>query len=147
WIFSLGQIGGLRTISYHLLPLMDSFRHPSNARLFSIFFACMLAGFTLSKLLKNPELNNRIKKTNWYLLVISFTFLFLIAIAGNPNFFLNGLPKEGLKTFLDNLDFHDLLLINIIIQIPFLVAFYLFYIKKLNLNFLLIITIINLVLL
>lgn len=48
-IMSLGQFGGLRPLSYYLLPLMNTFRHPAGIKLFTTFFSCILAAWCLDR--------------------------------------------------------------------------------------------------
>ncbi len=54
-LFSLGEAGVIRTISYYFLPFTDSFRHPANAKLFFLFAAQLLAAFAIDDYIKKPE--------------------------------------------------------------------------------------------
>lgn len=132
-LFSFGEAGGLRIVAYYLLPLMNSFRHPANERLFTIFLACLLAAFSFQQLLNNA-VQEKLRKIIWLLLLFVFILLTAWSFSGPLNFFSVQSGKEivHLKSLLDNLSFSDTLLINIIIQIPFMVVLYYFFIKEIN---------------
>lgn len=55
FVFSLGKLGIIRVAGYYLLPFMDSFRHPANAKLFFIFAGQLLTAFALNRYLAEPE--------------------------------------------------------------------------------------------
>jgi hypothetical protein len=143
-IFSFGKIGLLRPLAYYTLPLMNTFRHPANARIFTIFFACILSAFALN------ETQNRNRKANWILfwaLPVLLGILLLYAAAVS-NFTLFGSSWSfrsagSLKNRLDQLSFADLTLIDIFIQIPFLVLIYFFFKKRLSLSWLMAAGIVN----
>ena len=137
-IFSLGEIGGLRILTYYLLPLMNSFRHPANARLFTSFFGCLLAAFIFQKAISHT-LSYRVRKYAWLLLLLTFCIATTIAFFSEgshftiKNFSLN---TAVIKAFLDHLTFRDFLVFNLLIQIPFLIFIYLFIIRKIQINLL-----------
>lgn len=141
-LFSFGEIGGVRVIAYYALPLMKVFRHPANERLFTIFIACLLAAFTFHELLNNTVTTAKRKRV-WHALLITFGVL-LIWVLSNFSFALSGGQSVAqLKSLLDEMDFHDFLFINVLIQIPFLLAAYYWFVKKINWKALLIVTLIN----
>jgi hypothetical protein len=141
-LFSFGEAGGVRVIAYYLLPLMKAFRHPANERLFTIFFACLLAAFTFREILNNT-IKPLLKKRVWYALLIVFSGLFVWGLS-NPSFaFQPWKTITQLKSFLDEMVFSQFLLLNLIIQVPFLIAFYYWFIKKTNWKALLITALIN----
>jgi len=141
-LFSFGEMGGLRIISYYLLPLMNSFRHPANAKMFTIFFSCILAAYTFTNIINNT-IHVKVLKKGWWAVVV---FLFAILLFGlfTPLSILRPStiaaifqPHPGisllnhLKLQFDNISFADLVLINTCIQIPFLFLLYRFlFIKK-----------------
>lgn len=144
-LFSFGERGGLRIIAYYLLPLMNTFRHPANAKLFSIFFGSVLAAFALQQFLKDL-VKKPVKKYVLYILAAGFIVLSFWAFSEHisfPSFSHINKTAEGFKIFLDNLSFSDLLLFSIVLQIPFLIVVYFFFIKKINLRWLLIASLIN----
>jgi hypothetical protein len=143
-LFSFGEAGGLRVLAYYVLPLMKTFRHPANAKLFSIFFACLLGGFALLKTAGQPA-SSKAKKYAWYFLLSCFAGLLIWSLAGPLSISSNASADtaSGLKNFLDSLGFADLLLLNIMIEVPFLVAIYFWLIKKTNLRWLLITGLLN----
>jgi hypothetical protein len=142
--FSFGEMGGIRVIAYYLLPLMKAFRHPANERLFTIFFACLLAAFSFEQIEKGT-VQKSVKKTVTYLVLIAFLALLIWSLKGPLVIFLSrpGNTVLQLKLFLDNLHFSDFLLINSIIQIPFIAAIYFWLFKKMNWKGLIAIALIN----
>ncbi|HOZ68041.1 MAG TPA: hypothetical protein PLU11_03195 [Chitinophagaceae bacterium] len=116
-LFSLGKAGGLRVLSYYTLPLLDSFRHPANAKLFVLFAAQLLSFLTLDKYLKEPgSLQPAIKRIVNILLVITglllITGLFktrIFQLAGKLNV-THG--RLDLKTIFDAISFYDFLFLN-----------------------------------
>jgi hypothetical protein len=116
-IFSLGKAGGLRVLSYYTLPLMDSFRHPANAKLFFLFAAQLLAFLALDKYLKDP---GPYKKTALKLVNIILIIAVLLLLTGlvksrlftpavASDFSMN---RAGFKSLFDSLGFYDLLFLN-----------------------------------
>jgi hypothetical protein len=144
FIFSLGELGGLRIIAYYTLPLMNTFRHPAMCKLFSIFFGVLLAAFYLQERTQQPAID---KKSIQVFRALTFVIagLGILALVNIGSIyqairiFLNS-PATGntiaklLKSFKNEMDFYSLLLINILIQIPFLILFYRFAIKKFQLK-------------
>jgi hypothetical protein len=59
FIFSLGELGVLRIIAYYTLPLMNSFRHPAMCKLFSTFFAVLLAAFYLQEQTRQQAIDKK----------------------------------------------------------------------------------------
>lgn len=141
-LFSFGEVGGIRVLAYYVLPLMKAFRHPANERLFSIFIACLLAGFSLRELL-NGTVRPQIKKTVWLSFAGIFIALLGWAITNSSLTFHTGLSISQVKSLLDGMSFYDFLLVNIVIQIPFLIAIYFWLVKKINWKFLLVAGIAN----
>jgi hypothetical protein len=146
-IFSMGSMGGLRSLAYYVLPLMDSFRHPANAKIFTIFFACNIAAFSMKQIISSP----RRKILTWPCSIISLTLILLGAWSFFGTFKLFHQPWSlndtsltyKLKEILNAASFPDLLLINIFIQLPFLLMIYFFSIKKIGFSSLLYVGIIN----
>ena len=140
-IFSFGEFGGLRILSYYVLPLMDSFRHPSNARMFTLFFACLLAAFTYHQVLQNGISLKKLK-TGWMVGMVIFGLITIIAFFFPLSFFsavslrsFFDFPSAGgilphLKTHLESITFGDMLLFNTIIQLPFLFLVYRYLVKN-----------------
>ena len=119
---------------------MNTFRHPANAKLFTIFFGCLLAAIAFNKIQKN-EVSEHLQKNVWVAISTVFVCLLIWGIAGHHS--LSSFKINNLKYFLDNLSFSDLLLINICIQIPFIYIIYLTFSKKINHKTLLFASIIN----
>jgi hypothetical protein len=131
-LFSFGEIGGLRVLAFYLLPLMNAFRHPANARLFTIFFACLSAAFTFQQLWNNT-VQTKVKKRVGYFLLVTFGALLIWSFNDLTVFSSRfGKTVPELKSLMDTLSFSDFLLINVIIQIPFLIAICFWLFKKMH---------------
>ncbi len=156
-LFSFGEMGGLRVISYYILPLMNSFRHPANAKMFTLFFCCLLAGFAFNDIINN-KIPVKILRRGWWatllimfiVLVISFFTPFsLFSLSSVSSFFHMhpGVPFiNHLKTQLDNTSFADLVLLTTFVQVVFLLLVYRFLFKKINIKLFLATAIVNCIL-
>ena len=145
-IFSLGKIGILRPITYYALPLMDSFRHPANAKIFTIFFACIIAAFAMHQMRFTTQ--KKLLINSLFILSFILMILFVWGAFGSISLFRqNNLGGENnitkLKSILDSSTFSDLLLINIFIQLPFLWIIYLFSKNKTGLKTLVSVGLVN----
>ncbi len=116
-LFSLGKAGGLRVLTYYTLPLMDSFRHPANAKLFFLFAAQLLAFLAIDKYLKDPlPYQPAVFRTTNVLLII--TGLLMITGLVKSRLFLlttaivKGSDRTALKNFYDSIRFSDFLFLN-----------------------------------
>ena len=144
-LFSFGPLGGLRVASYYLLPLMNTFRHPANARLFIIFFGCLLAACSLSQILKASN-KFQIRRNVFVILITCYTLLLIWSLTGHISLLSRLNVKTdpaGVKLFLDSLSFSDLLFFNIVLQVPFLAILYRSFVKKINLTWLLAASLVN----
>lgn len=130
-LFSFGEMGGLRIIAYYVLPLMDSFRHPANAKLFTLFFGCLLAGLLFHQLI----IDGADKRFNrgWAVCLLLLAALFAIAILGGPTLLsvggwaaAKGSLSDRIKLLLESLSAGDLILLNILLQLPFLILLFRF---------------------
>lgn len=134
-LFSLGSYTPVRTWTYHWLPLMNTFRHPSNARLFIIIGAIFLSSHSIAEI-TNSTTQNRIKKIS--ILCLLALLVAWIAITFNRTTISHQLSgfnqsqgniRDKLKQLLDQLNYADAVLINGSLQIIFL-AILLFQIGK-----------------
>ena len=151
-VFSFGEWGGLRLISYYLLPLMDSFRHPANAKMFTVFFSVILAAFTFHLFIIKAINFQVVKKAWWITLIFTFTvliisFFFPADFFSMPNFasFISNANQsimEKASLFTDTATFTDLVWVCCIFQFPFLFLLYRF-IKKYQCKNILLISVIN----
>jgi hypothetical protein len=139
-IFSFGEMAGLRSLAYYLLPLMNTFRHPANIKLFTIFFACIVAAFSLQEF-SSRNIFDRYKKWGFYFVtglllatLLSAVFLNVSMPAENSDSQLSVVQK--IKYRLDQLSFLQLIGISFILQLPFLVLAYFNFVKNLNLKWL-----------
>jgi hypothetical protein len=145
-LFSFGEMGGIRIIGYYVLPLMKTFRHPANAKLFTIFFGCLLAAFMYAELQINTINYN--KQKSIVVAILSLAFLILVgwALAGNLTILhapLLSFHSNDIKRMLDSISFSDLLLLNLLIQVPFLIGIFLFLTRKIKSKSFLVLGIIN----
>lgn len=133
-LFSLGSFTPVRTWAYHLLPLMDTFRHPANARLYVI-----LAGIALGCLLFNDLNSSGIRRKYLTGPALAITFLILgvfifsltkshLSVSVNE-LFSRQPGRNSLKDFFDSLGIYDLVAIQAGLQIIFL-AVWLVLIRK-----------------
>ncbi len=142
-LFSFGEWGLLRGAAFYVLPLMDTFRHPSNARLFTIFFACLLGAMAFGFVLTN--LNDwRTRKKTWAGILVVLILLLLVSLSGWPLF--DKISSNSFKDLIDSAGFHDLLFLSIMIQLAFMAWVYFYSVKKISSRFVLMGSIFNLVL-
>lgn len=149
-VFSFGSFGGLRTLAYYTLPLMNTFRHPANAKVFTTVFACILSSFVLQQIVYEKI---KIKQVQIAGLLVLTMLVFLCCWGAFFGFSFNKLNLiktpdnlgigENIKKLIDHLSFSDLLLINILVQIPFVVIFWQFCLKKNSVNKLIIAAVLN----
>jgi len=126
FLFSLGGATPLRAWCYKLLPLMDTFRHPSNARLF-----VTVSGIVLGAAVCQQWLKDRLpRRLPLYLsFVLMAVVLLMLAAWSNPTAFAAKLQilrshdggwRPALKNFFDRLTMGDLVLMNGIGQLVLL---------------------------
>lgn len=144
FILSLGEWGLLRIVAYYTLPLMNTFRHPAMFKLYSIFFGVMLAAFYLQEQVQQTGAAKKHSKV-FHILIFIIAGLGILGLINSENIYqairmVIKSPANGstiailLKTFKNSLSFYNLLLLSIIIQVPFLLFFYRFAIKKFDLK-------------
>ncbi len=119
-LFSLGKAGGLRVLSYYTLPLMDSFRHPANAKLFFLFAAQLLAFLTLDKYLKDPATYQKTTIRIVNILLVVTGLILITGLVKTGLFQLAGTmsmkqDRTVLKTLFDSLSFFDFLFLNAVL--------------------------------
>lgn len=152
-LFSFGSFGGIRSLAYHILPLMNTFRHPANAKIFTTLFACVLSSFVLQQIVYEKIKTKHLQLAG-VLVIIMLSFLFCWGAYSGFSFYKLDLFNSDnnlrlgvkLKQLIDHLGFSDLLLINILVQIPFVVIFWRYCIKKISLKALIIAAVLNSVL-
>lgn len=132
-LFSLGRSAGLRVLSYYTLPLMDTFRHPANAKLFFLFAGQLLAAFAIRNYFNNPAISAKhIKKISLFALGLAGVLSILSFINSNilsaiRYFFIHAKNNiaETLKYLKEGFSFYDFLFLNTIVLIVILIAFFL----------------------
>lgn len=134
-LFSLGEAGAIRTISYYLLPLMDSFRHPANAKLFFLFAAQLLAAFAIDDYFKNPE-KYKLSLSRISLFACSLTSLVVVIAFWFSRFskssgWLTSLKdRSSIKSLLSSFTFTDFLALNALLTAA--VCFIIYRLSKNN---------------
>jgi hypothetical protein len=133
-LFSLGEFTPVHKLSYQILPLLNTFRHPANARLFVIVAAIILGCCTLNEL-KDQLLSRKIRWIGIALLMICIGFfVYALLYSGLPGKIgqLAGSnnSRQSFKSFLDNITYTDAILINSSLQILFLGVFIFFALRK-----------------
>ncbi len=129
-LFSLGDATPIRKLCYKFIPFMDTFRHPSQMRLFFLFAILLLAAPGLKKLLSNDYPAVNIKRIKQFTLAFTI-LLFIITVI---SFFQSGILKTiintkfseiriGLKNVFDKTTISDAIALNGLIQLAFLVSF------------------------
>lgn len=116
-IFSLGKAGGLRVLSYYTLPLMDSFRHPANAKLFFLFAAQLLACQSLNHYLENQSAHQPVVSRILNALLLITGILTLAGLVKNKlpqlaSVFIQAKDRTAIKSAYDAMGFFDFLLLN-----------------------------------
>lgn len=153
-IFSLGEMGGLRIFSYHVLPLMKTFRHPANAKMFTLFFLCILAALQFDQLVKN-QINNKAIRRAFMAAALLMAVFFIYACFYPFGLFTGKVfsalfhPAPGeswlthLKAQLSQITFADIVLLNTVIQAFFITALYYCWVKKNKVKAGLVVAIVN----
>jgi hypothetical protein len=130
FLFCLGDATPFRGICYEILPGMDSFRHPSHFRLYTIIALLLLAAMTADQLLQKEKSTEKVTRNIFFFtggLLLLTAITLLIGSSGKlPDLFSSVSSREKLKIFLQAITWRDMLLATCIIQLFFLGAFYFF---------------------
>jgi hypothetical protein len=127
FLFSLGISSPVRQICYEWLPLMNTFRHPSNVRIFVIIGGILSGGIMFDLFEKGEN-----KQTITYLVygLLAFCTLAILISSANLSFsenwnnvVLSTDKRNGLKDFLDSLTWQNSVFINGTIQLLFACSF------------------------
>ena len=130
FLFSLGDATPFQQICYNLLPGMNTFRHPSQMRLFLILSILLLSAPGLKKLLSTQlhkiELDN-LKKITWAVtgIIMLVTIIALTQSSILKNIFVLNFSqfRIALKSVLDSISLSDAVVISGFVQLFFLVIF------------------------
>jgi hypothetical protein len=134
FLFSLGSATPVRKIFYHLVPLMQYFRHPGTMRLFTSIGLLILSAFAIDDFF--AALQQRQQKFYRYTAVIT-AMAVLVAILVHSgtnqlfeklllfknNFSLAADKRSFIKQLYDSLSFADAILLEGVIQLLFLLLF------------------------
>jgi hypothetical protein len=130
-LFSFGDATPLRKLCYYLLPLMDTFRHPANMRLFTIIGCLLLAGFALHRFFTEQEkMLPRVRRSAWW--IAGLTALLVLWSATHTQLFQHikalfaasgSSLRIALKEAMDDFGFWDYALLQGVAQLIFVLLF------------------------
>jgi hypothetical protein len=122
-LFSLGDVTPVQKFSYHVLPFIDTFRHPGTIRIFTSIGMIMLAAYVLDAFLKH-ERNKKLQWLNYLALIIIFVSgIYFFASSAQQNLSQLSFNPAMLKELLYSLSFQQFSLIVCILQIVFIITF------------------------
>lgn len=145
-IYSFGKPGLLHPFTYDWLPLMNTFRHPVIAKFLISFISCLLAAYTLQHFISKEDLLPFKRKLFLFILGISVIVLIWSLSVSRFNWQMQlGLLsfQDKIKQLLDSSTFMDMVLFNLVLQAPFLYLLYRYWVRKINIRVLLLISIVN----
>jgi hypothetical protein len=132
-LFSVGVATPVRKLCYELLPGMNTFRHPSQMRLFFVFAVLLLAAPGVKSFFED---NDAGKKTKTAALLFSAAIGIVTLIALFDSNILTQIKtfsfsqiQTAVKNTLENISLADVLFINGLVQLAFLGVF-LYWKKK-----------------
>jgi len=138
-LFSLGDATPLRKLCYDLVPLMDTFRHPAQMRLFFIFGLLLLAAPGIRSFIESIcQKKGYTKHKSIKLISFSLAGFFILAlvISFQKTFLLkSGISASGgfnnlIKKILDEFNFYDAVFVSAFIQLLFLLLFLFWFLRK-----------------
>jgi len=124
-LFCLGDLTPIRKIFYDWVPLMNTFRHPSQMRLFMILGMLLLAAPGLKQLLEG-NLKTDLKKFRLAAIILLSMLIIIVVVAAiRSDIFKSVGPLKQLssKEFIDNIKMADVILLDGTILILTLAAF------------------------
>ncbi|MBI5372184.1 MAG: YfhO family protein [Sphingobacteriales bacterium] len=139
-LFSLGDLTPLRKFCFDYLPLMNTFRHPAQLRLFLLLSILLLTAPGLKQLLQKAQPGTNPGFFKKELLILSAVILVVTVTTlvqnGFPdfNFFFSGARSGSFKTILEKIRLSDTLIFNGLVQLLFLAGFFL-WLKKRSIRF------------
>ena len=134
FLFSLGEATPIRGWSFQLLPGMNFFRHPGNMRLFTSIGLIVFAAINFQKistLISIFSLRKIRIITVAFIIICAITALFNIKGLSSFNFKFSDGWLLGFQGFINDLSISQVLLIESILQLLFLIPF-LIALKKLH---------------
>lgn len=135
-VFSLGKFAGLRQLTYYTLPLMNTFRHPANAKIFFIFPGLILAAFALQEFF-STQTNSKLPKRILISLIILLSITLICSLHySNLVTVLSGTTSDffsaqAIKKIRDQFSFADYILLNSLWGLIFLNVLIILLRKKL----------------
>ncbi|MBI3139239.1 MAG: hypothetical protein HYZ15_11705 [Sphingobacteriales bacterium] len=139
-LFSLGDATPVRKFCFDYLPLMNTFRHPAQLRLFLILSLLLLAAPGLKQLILKAAAGNNPGFFKKELLIYAGLILSVTGITviqyGFPDFthFFSGTGTGSFKTLLGRIRLNDAIVLNGLVQLLFLAGFFL-WLKNRNTRF------------
>ncbi|MCX6317384.1 MAG: YfhO family protein [Bacteroidetes bacterium] len=123
--FSMGNLTPVRELCYRFIPLLDTFRHPSQMRLYLILAVLLLTAPSVKRLLDQsltPVELKRLKVSIWVttgMLVLAVAFSFSRS-SFSGKMLQAGSIRDTIKTFIESVSLADALVLNSLIQLLFL---------------------------
>jgi Bacterial membrane protein YfhO len=129
-LFSMGDATPVRKLCYNILPLMDTFRHPSQMRLFFLFAILLLAAPGVKTLLNtgfSAPGSKKIKTIAWVtasalLLITILAFINSTLLKQLSGYSFSGI-RTSVKNVIENNSLADTVALNGLIQLFFIAAF------------------------
>lgn len=123
FLISLGSVTPVRAMFYYGLPLMDSFRHPATVRIFTIIGMLLLSGYGMTHCFKS--FHNKKSQALIFLVLVPFVAIILFLTITSSDSLMNfvttlSFTPSNFKQFLDSSTLKDWLLIDSLIQLPFI---------------------------
>lgn len=138
-LFSLGDATPVRKICYDLIPLLDTFRHPSQMRLFFILAVLLLAAPGLKRILNNEISPGQRKKIKLIFLFTAAVLLITLIIALTQSSIMSKLSggagggaRAALKNILESVTLSDTIVLSSLLQLLFLSAFLIWFKRALS---------------
>jgi Bacterial membrane protein YfhO len=142
FLFSLGDATPLRGFCYRFMPLMDTFRHPANMRLFTTIALFLIAAFSLHHFFERPSpvlTPYRLSALAILLLLIGLMGIYFSDAQLIPGMraLMSAIKTGGdkriaVKAIAENFSFADYLIVQAFIQSVFLVFFFIWTRKKIR---------------
>lgn len=132
-LLSLAQLFPFRKWAYWFLPLMNTFRHPANFRLFVTIALLLFAGKGLQEFLASPGITNKKRILNVFAVMLSgmlLTVIYYLPLKEPILFDFILFTPEGLKRILDQINFRQAIVVSFLVQLPFVVSGIVLLIKE-----------------
>lgn len=138
-LFSMGDLTPFRKICYQLVPLMNTFRHPAQVRMFLLVGLLLLAAPSLKKLLAGELSAAELKRLKTIVAIAGVLILVITLVAAFSSQVLRNMSglsaassRTILKSLIDAVSLPDALFLNGLIQFLFLLLVLILLVRKSN---------------